>query len=831
MRPAISRFLSHRLLLSLQGLLLVAATFVVDTVHASPFVERIDPPSLQRGATTRVTLRGRHLEQATGVWSSSPLSSWSAKVVQSPQPLSVPQTSRFAELHLRSEIPGRTPERPTHECVLEITVPSDLPLGMYGLRLATQSGLSNLCIVAIDELPTARRTDLRADLKNQSPLEVTLPTSISADCRPAGVDHYAIQVSAGQRVSFEVIGNRFGKDFDPLVTIRDSTGRTMAQRDNDVGLFFDCRFSYTFTTAGRYVVEVRDARFDGHPFWNYVLRMGDFPAARVALPSTLALGTEASVNLPEVGANSLPIKALMPPRSDSFFLDVRTHEKGLVTWLPFTASTLESRLETEPNNELEQATMATVPGTLQGVLQTAGDQDVFALELKKGQSFLFEATARELGSPADLELVLFDQQGKEIRRVDDVQQQRNGTQTTYEARFDFNVGQDGIYKLLVRDLSGNGGPAYAYRIEVAPPQPVIELVADYGAFTIPQNSWQPLPLSITRTRIAGPIELELLGAPPGVTLEPRTIPAEANEFICKLVASDAAPISIGTLQVLAKCRSADGKQTAEALVKTYPQIDRVLRNKDRIPYAPRDNQSQPPPSVPERLALQITPPAPFTVEVPIAELLMTKYQTASFPIETSRANGFTSPISFMATGGQIGTEDEERDNVFLRAPDATPTALNLEGVFHNRILTQYQKKRADLIAIAEHNGHFITLVRPFQLDVRSAFKPSFEPSTVSGEPGQVVKVKLLANRTPTFSGEVILEMQQPTAGITLANKLVIPADRSEIELEFTIAPDTMPRRLSPRFQSTGYVGKYEEELNEPTLNVDVTKPKEPPKAK
>ena len=203
--------------------------------------------------------------------------------------------------------------------------------------------------------------------------------------------------------------------------------------------------------------------------------------------------------------------------------------------------------------------MATVPGTLQGVLQTAGDQDVFALELKKGQSFLFEATARELGSPADLELVLFDQQGKEIRRVDDVQQQRNGTQTTYEARFDFNVGQDGIYKLLVRDLSGNGGPAYAYRIEVAPPQPVIELVADYGAFTIPQNSWQPLPLSITRTRIAGPIELELLGAPPGVTLEPRTIPAEANEFICKLVASDAAPISIGTLQVLAKCRSEIGR--------------------------------------------------------------------------------------------------------------------------------------------------------------------------------------------------------------------------------------------------------------------------------
>ena len=53
----------------------------------------------------------------------------------------------------------------------------------------------------------------------------------------------------------------------------------------------------------------------------------------------------------------------------------------------------------------------------------------------------------------------------------------------------------------------------------------------------------------------------------------------------------------------------------------------------------------------------------------------------------------------------------------------------------------------------------------------------------------------------------------------------IPAGKSEIELEISIAADQSPRRFSPRFQSTGYVGKYEEELNEPTLNIDVVKPK------
>lgn len=799
------------------------------TSNAAPFVERVDPPSLQRGATTRIVMRGRHLEQPVGVWSSATNNAWATKVIDAPQPLPASPAERFPELHLRSEEPGRTPLRATHDCVLEVTLPSDAPLGLYGLRLATRSGLSNLVIIAIDELPTVKRAELVADPKASVPLAVSLPVSVSADCRTGGIDRYAVEVTAKQRVSFEVIGNRLGKDFDPLVIIRDSAGRVLLQHDNDVGLFFDCRFSYTFQTAGKYVVEVRDARYDGHPYWNYVLRIGDFPASRMAVPSTLRNEPDETVHLPEIGAVGAKPTLRSGNHSDPLsavgFREVRVAPYVLPTWLPFTSTELENRLEVEPNNDLMTATSAAVPGVLHGVLQAPGEQDFFALELKKGQTLQVTSAARELGSPADLELVLFDHMGKEVRRVDDVQQQRNGIQTTFEARFDFNVGQDGTYKLMVREMSGNGGPAYGYRVEVAEPKPELELFADYGAFTVPQKSWQPLPISVTRTRIAGPIELELIGAPAGVTLEPSTIAAESNELLAKLIIADGAAIGINTFQIRAKCQSSDGKQTATALVKHTPQIDRQLRNKDRIPYAPRDNQGQPPPSVPETFALQVTPTAPFNIDVPVQDLVMTKYQSVTFPIETTRAAGFTAPISFMATGGQIGTEDEERDNVYLRAPDALPNQGRVDGVFYNRILTQYQKKRADLFAIAAVDGHFVTLIRPFQLDVRSAFKPTFEPSSLSGEPGQTLKVKLLANRTPTFDGEVILSMQQPISGASLPATLTIPAGKPDIEIEFKIDADANPRRLSPRFQSTGYVGKYEEEINEPVLNIDIMKPK------
>ncbi len=761
---------------------------------AAPFVEVMDPPALTRGATNRVTFTGTELEQAIGVWSSSPGGSWSVKP---------------------------TSDSRTTQAAFEITVPSDAPLGLIGLRVVTKSGFSNVHLILIDELPVTTRPT-NAD---EQPVDVVLPACVAASCRGTKTDRYAINVQAGQRVGFDLIGSRLGKDFDPLVTIRDSAGRAIAMHDNDVGLFFDCRFAHTFEAAGRYSVEVRDSRFEGNPLWRYLLRMGDFPAARVTLPSAISLGVEQRLMLPELKTYAAPFTVPATQRLRSFVQEIRSTPTGLATWLPLATTSLENRLEVEPNNSLETATPVVVPGMLNGVLSQRGDQDVFALELKKGQVLQFEGSTRELGSPADLELVLFDDKGKEVRRVDDVSQQRNGVAVSYEARFDFNVGQDGAFKLLVRDMSNDGGGAFAYRIEVAEPQPELELLAEYSSFTVPQKSWQPLPISVTRTRITGPVELELIGAPAGVTLEPRTIPADANDIVCRLIANEAAVESISVIQIVGKCQSADGKLSTESLVRSAPLIDRQLRNKDRQPYSLRDNQVQLPPSLPERLALQITPPAPFSVDLPFAELLNTKYLQTGFPIETTRVPGFQSPISFSVSGGQIGTEAEERDNVFAVIPDATSSQLTVEGQFFNRINTRYEKKRADLVATAEFEGHRISFMRTFSLDVRSAFKPTFEPATLMIEPGKSAKVKLLANRTTTYTGEVILKMQQPQLGLSLPEEIVIPAGKSEIELEIGIAADQSPRRFSPRFQSTGYVGKYEEELNEPTLNIDVVKPK------
>ena len=776
----------------------LTALVLSSPVWAAPFIDEVDPPVLRRGAVTRVTLRGEDLHQAVGVWTSLPTSPASSSVVSAS---------------------GRD------EAILEIAIPADAPLGMFGLRLATQGGLSNVHIVLIDELPLTSAADEQP--RPGRVVDVDLPCCVAAPCRPESIDRYGIQVQAGQSVAFEVVGSRFGKNYDPLVTVRDEGGRIVAQRDNDPGLFYDCRFGHKFESSGRFIVEVRDARFEGDETWNYVLRMGNFPAANVVLPSALQPGSDSPVLFPEIADLRLTLRGLDRPRTQAFFQEVRLSSDAPASWVPMHVSSFEQHaMETEPNDAPdESATLVTVPGTLNGVLRSPGDRDCFAFNLSKGQTLDFTGVSRDIGSAADLELILYLDEGREVRRIDDVSR-RVGNQTiAQEARFSYAAGKDGLHRLMVRDMAGDGGPSFAYRIDITEQKPVLKLTADVTRLTVPRKSWQPLPIKVTRERLSGPIELELIGAPAGVSIEPASIPADATELLCHIMANAEAPLGISTIEIVGRWKSEDGMTAAEGVVSVRPNIDRQIIDKDRRLYSLRENQLRLPPSLTTRLALMITPPAPFSIKLPDELVVLTKYQTASFAISTQRLAGtaFDSPIMFRAVGGQIGVEEQERDNVFALIPDATVGRPEVNGVFHNRINTRYEKARVDLSATAEFEGHEVTLIRTFDLDLRSAFKPAFEPSTVTVEPGGMATFKLLANRSPTYDGEVTV-VPSLTYGLAIPEKIIIPAGQPHIELSVPIPADRNPGRISIRCETTGQVGKSEEHLREPNLTIDVKKP-------
>src|SRR5947209_10079133 len=171
---------------------LIVAVLAPAAACADGFIEHAEPPVAQAGKTTRVAFVGHDLDAALGLWTPLSAGKVTAKPVES------------------------RPDR----AVFDVTVAADAPVGLCGLRVATRNGLSNAHLFWIDDLP------VRAAAPGQS-LEV--PGAYWARFREAEVDRFPITAGAGQRLNFEVVGNRLGKDADPLVTIRDPAGKLVAQ--------------------------------------------------------------------------------------------------------------------------------------------------------------------------------------------------------------------------------------------------------------------------------------------------------------------------------------------------------------------------------------------------------------------------------------------------------------------------------------------------------------------------------------------------------------------------------------------------------------------------
>ncbi len=521
---------------------------------AQGFVESVSPPVLERGKTARVTFLGHGFGTGIDVWHSLPNGSISAKPVES---------------H-------------SNRLVFDLTAGNEASVGVCGLRVATPDGLTNAVLFHIEDLP------VRGNIAKENPVPLTLPACVWGTFREGTRDLYEINVSAGEKVSFEAVSNRLGKDADPLITIRDAAGKFVTERDNDQGLYFDFRFEHKFDKAGVYTVEVRDARFKASEHHHYILRIGKFPAERVAIPAASAstdrfpgVYLENTKRPGDNGSAWLPVSPGEGPIEVAReFDELRDTALSQATSGPTQLAFLLAPSRVNPFLPLDrlittgrlQATPATVPGTWCGVLRKPGQRQAFAFKLEKGQRIFVRSETKAFNSPIDIDFVLTDRLGRELHRPNE---SRDGS----EPSLDFTAGSPGEYGLVVRDILRDGSDSHTYRLTVRDKPFPPTLTAEVEGLTIPQGSYQPIPILVNRTGTSGPIKLSLLGAPTGLKLTPDEIPETATAIVCKLEAAGNAPLDIRTIQIVADCNG------EKVLVFTRPLIDKKLMNIDLIPIA------------------------------------------------------------------------------------------------------------------------------------------------------------------------------------------------------------------------------------------------------
>jgi hypothetical protein len=374
----------------------------------------------------------------------------------------------------------------------------------------------------------------------------------------------------------------------------------------------------------------------------------------------------------------------------------------------------------------------------------------------------------------------------------------------------------------VRDQLRDGGDAFTYRVTVSDkPFPPV-LLAEVEGLTLPQGSAQPIPINVARTGTSGPIKLKLLGAPPGLKLTPDEIDEKSNSVVCKLAANAAVSVGVYTLQIRAETSS------GPTLVRTQPMIDRQLINVDLIPLGLREDQRRIPPALADRFALQITPPAPFTMEIGEPVITLPRYQQADIPIVLTRQPGFDAAISFTAKGGQLADKKEGRTRVYAEFPHATVKDAKIVGSVHSKILSNTGKTLIEVSGITTFEGRKITLTRTFELNLVPAFTVTSEPTKISLLPGQSAPVRFSVSRVKSFAGAVKLNLS-PMQGVEFPESVTIPSGRTSADVMIKIPEDSMPRQQNLQVMAMGTVDGFEEEQRPGAPTIEVRKVEAPKK--
>jgi hypothetical protein len=419
---------------------------------------------------------------------------------------------------------------------LEVSIPADLAADRVWIRMYNAEGASGAVPFLIGSLKEANEQEPNNSPKNAQAL-IEKNVTINGVLEGADVDGFALHLEPGQSLVAAVDANtRLGSPMDAILQIASAAGNVLSENHDDVGL--DPRLVFTPKSPGTYVVRLfafpatpdSSIAFHGGDHYVYRLTLTTGPFISHAVPMSAPKAEPGTVevfgwNLPP--GTRLPVVAFgggklggteeLEPQGD--IRNLPDSRLGLV-FAPEFGGAARVRLVPHgvlPNlarpHEQDPLTM-TLPGAISGRLSLPRQTDTHRLPLSKGQSIVITAEARGLDFPLDPVLRLIDPAGNVAMTVDDPAPRR-ATILSHTA------GLDGDYQLTIRDRHRHGGERAFYQITARLDEPDFELSAAADTLVVAPDKPTELVVNVQRRGAAvGPITIEAMDLPPGVTAAP-----------------------------------------------------------------------------------------------------------------------------------------------------------------------------------------------------------------------------------------------------------------------------------------------------------------------
>ncbi len=460
----------------LAGLLTARLAFA-----AGPDIDSISPLAIHPGRATEITLSGSDLSDATQLWTSFPAKSESLG------------DGRFR-------------------------ITANAPLGIGALRVFGSNGVSNLSLIALDDLPTV--AEAKTNKMRTTAQRIDAGSAVDGHCEELSYDWFQFRANKGQRMPVEIVAARLGSKFDSVLRIVNAAGRELARNDDAPGWSGDSYLIFTAPENGDYFIEVRDVGYGGGAPFFYRLRIGGSPLANYNF-------------------------------GESAVKEART------------------LVEREPNDTAAKATKVSIADTIEGRFNQAGDRDCYEFTASKGERLEFRLATRSLGSVCDAMLQLDSADGKRLAR--------SNPSAADEGVLTYSFPSNGMYRLTVEEVAGASGSNMFYRI-IARPAAGIALTLDTDRVNVAAGKSFDLKVNVTRGDYRGAVTLGLENLAEAFVLTNNVIADGKSNVTMRLMAPDT--LTPGTWQAFGVVGTVkrDGKEmhvrvsTAPALRRQLPQM-------------------------------------------------------------------------------------------------------------------------------------------------------------------------------------------------------------------------------------------------------------------
>lgn len=396
-----------------------------------------------------------------------------------------------------------------------VRVGADAAPGLRLLRFHDDEGASALRPFAVGLRPGTVETE-----PNDEPAKAQAVASLPAVLdgrlgRRNDVDGFAVTLDAGQTLVAALQAQAIGSPMDGVLQVVAPDGLVLDQVDDNPGL--DPLLVFEAPTRGRYLVRV--FAFPATPDSSIALAGGEAFVYRLTLttggflsgtsPLAIEAGHESDAALEGLGWN-------LPDGDRRLSLAPTGRADRIVAWHPEWEGSVErpvvptSVLREAPAPDREPLLLS-LPASVTGRIDPPGSEDVYRVELKKGEAVRLAVAARSLNAPLDPVLVVRDAAGKVVAEQDDTRGEGRDVDLRFQAP------ADGTFELVVRSLNGEGGPLAAYRLDAQAARPDFALAVSSDRVVAAPG--KPAKLEVAVERVEGfdqPIEVVVEGAPAGV---------------------------------------------------------------------------------------------------------------------------------------------------------------------------------------------------------------------------------------------------------------------------------------------------------------------------